>query len=148
MQWMIEPQETCLCDNGWGSQCAICWFWRFCWELLCRFWQQPWWFDSVGSLVRKSNKQPCCLGNVHHNSVVFIYQLAGPDGTNCVVFDTCVLFIIICKNGICKNGICCVVCMGFTPVASNTHIYVVMWMMWSPLHILGGLQHDGCDCQK
>jgi hypothetical protein len=82
----------------------------------------------VGSLVRKSNKQPHCpsvtvMRNVQHNNVMFIYQLAGPDRANCIVFVTCMLFIIICKKGKCS-----VVGMGFTPVASNTHIIVVMWI--------------------
>ncbi len=62
------------------------------------------------------------MRNVHHNNVMFIYQLAGPNGTNCVVFVTCMLFIIICKKGIC----CMVGMLGFTLVASNSHINVVM----------------------
>ncbi len=42
------------------------------------------------------------MRNVHHDNVMFIYQLAGPDGTNCIVFVTCTLFITICKKGICS----------------------------------------------
>jgi hypothetical protein len=83
-----------------------------------------WWGSLTSSFIVRAMPSVTVMRNVHHNSVIFIYQLAGPDGTNCIVFVTCMLFIIICKK-----GICCMVGMGFAPVASNTHINVVMWIM-------------------
>ncbi len=69
---------------GTVSQSAFCCFWRFWyWVWLCGFWQQRWWFVSIGSLVRNS-KQPLCWCNVICNCheecslqqlVMFIYQL-------------------------------------------------------------------------
>ena len=80
------------------------------------------WLGSLrSSLIVWAMPSVTAMRNVHHNNVMFIHQLAGPNGINCVVFVACVLFVIICKK-----GICFVVGMGFTPVVSKTHINVVM----------------------